>query len=50
MKNLILIGIVGLTLASCKTISKEYIIRPKSHTETQGTANFKQKKVKSKWI
>ncbi|UQB67942.1 superoxide dismutase family protein [Epilithonimonas zeae] len=46
MKNLLLIGIAGLALASCKTVSKQYIVRPKSHTLTQGTANFTQKKGK----
>ncbi|MDP9957621.1 Cu-Zn family superoxide dismutase [Epilithonimonas hungarica] len=46
MKNLLLVGIAGLSLASCKTVSKQYIVRPKSHTETQGTANFTQKKGK----
>lgn len=44
MRNIILIGIAGLTLASCKTVSKQYIVRPKSGTETQGTASFTQKK------
>lgn len=44
MKNLILIGLAGLSLASCKTVSRNYVIRPKSHTETQGTAKFTQKK------
>ena len=46
MKKLILIGIAGLSLASCKTISKQYVVRPKSYTETQGTATFTQKKGK----
>jgi Cu-Zn family superoxide dismutase len=50
MKNLLLIGIAGLSLASCKTVSKQYIIRPKSHTETQGTATLLRKKAKWKWI
>ncbi len=42
MKNLALLLIAGVGLASCGT-TKEYVIRSKSHTETQGTATFKQK-------
>ena len=42
MKNLVLLLAAGIGLASCTT-TKRYVIYPKSKTETQGTATFKQK-------
>lgn len=43
MKNYMMIAGAALMLASCTTVKKTYTIYPKSGTQTQGTASFRQK-------
>lgn len=42
MKNLALVGVAALALASCASVTKTYTVYPKSGTQTQGTAKFLQ--------